>query len=85
MGVRSTNLLGRKPHRLCSQLHGHFFYKYWFPGFPWDHAEHYMALATSPCSQTSLQKKTASLRWASTGLFLFPIQQLEKATMEPCF
>jgi acylaminoacyl-peptidase len=20
-----------------------FFYKYWFPGFPWDHAEHYMA------------------------------------------
>ena len=19
-----------------------FFYKYWFPGFPWDHAEHYM-------------------------------------------
>jgi dipeptidyl aminopeptidase/acylaminoacyl peptidase len=20
-----------------------FFYKYWFPGFPWDHTEHYMA------------------------------------------
>ena len=20
-----------------------FFYKYWFPGFPWDHAEHYMS------------------------------------------
>jgi acylaminoacyl-peptidase len=25
-----------------------FFYKYWFPGFPWDHAEHY--LARSPLS-----------------------------------
>ncbi len=22
-----------------------FYYKYWFPGFPWDHAEHYMAFA----------------------------------------
>lgn len=25
-----------------------FFYKYWFPGFPWDHAEHY--LSRSPLS-----------------------------------
>jgi acylaminoacyl-peptidase len=25
-----------------------FFYKYWFPGFPWDHAEHY--LRRSPLS-----------------------------------
>ena len=26
-----------------------FFYKYWFPGFPWDHTEHYMK--RSPISQ----------------------------------
>lgn len=28
--------------------HYDFFYKYWFPGFPWDHPEHY--LARSPLS-----------------------------------
>jgi len=52
-----------------------FFYKYWFPGFPWDHAEHY--LKRSPLSLVG-NVKTPTMLLTGEQDFRTPISESEQ-------
>lgn len=52
-----------------------FFYKYWFPGFPWDHAEHYMA--RSPISLAG-QIETPTMLLTGEADYRTPISESEQ-------
>jgi dipeptidyl aminopeptidase/acylaminoacyl peptidase len=52
-----------------------FFYKYWFPGFPWDHESHYMK--RSPLSLVG-QVKTPTMVMTGEADFRTPISESEQ-------
>jgi len=52
-----------------------FFYKYWFPGFPWDHEAHYMK--RSPLSLVG-QVKTPTMVMTGEADFRTPISESEQ-------
>jgi dipeptidyl aminopeptidase/acylaminoacyl peptidase len=52
-----------------------FFYRYWFPGFPWDHAEHY--LKRSPVSFAG-QVKTPTMLMTGESDYRTPISESEQ-------
>ena len=52
-----------------------FFYKYWFPGLPWDHAEHY--LARSPLSLVG-NVKTPTMLLTGEVDYRTPISESEQ-------
>ena len=52
-----------------------FFYKYWFPGFPWDHAEHY--LKRSPISLVG-KVTTPTMLLTGEEDFRTPISETEQ-------
>jgi acylaminoacyl-peptidase len=52
-----------------------FFYRYWFPGFPWDHAEHY--LKRSPVSLAG-NVKTPTMLMTGESDYRTPISESEQ-------
>jgi acylaminoacyl-peptidase len=52
-----------------------FFYKYWFPGFPWDYAEHYMK--RSPISYVKYVK-TPTMILSGENDYRAPIAEIEQ-------
>lgn len=52
-----------------------FFYRYWFPGFPWDHAEHY--LKRSPISLVG-HVKTPTMLLTGESDYRTPISESEQ-------
>lgn len=52
-----------------------FFYKYWFPGFPWDHTEHYMA--RSPLSLAG-EIETPTMLLTGEADYRTPISESEQ-------
>ena len=52
-----------------------FFYKYWFPGLPWDHAEHYMA--RSPLSLVG-NVKTPTMLLTGEADYRTPMSESEQ-------
>ena len=52
-----------------------FFYRYWFPGFPWEHAEHY--LKRSPLSLVG-NVKTPTMLLTGEADFRTPISESEQ-------
>ena len=57
-----------------------FFYKYWFPGFPWDHVEHYMA--RSPISLSG-QIETPTMLLTGEADYRTPISESGTALPGP--
>ena len=52
-----------------------FFYRYWFPGFPWDHAEHY--LKRSPISLVG-NVQTPTMLMTGEADYRTPISESEQ-------